>query len=105
MVASELPDHQDVLDLICTNRFLHDLLIRDLYKKNIDTDPTGFALFWCVMTGARKGMRHLLSWEVDVNRELWWYDEEKSGIITWDPTSALRLAVEDDNLPMADLLL
>ncbi|KGO72240.1 hypothetical protein PEX1_060460 [Penicillium expansum] len=50
-------------------------------------------------------MRHLLSWEVDVNRELWCYEDEKDQTLTWEPTSALHLAVEDDNLPMADLLL
>ncbi|KAJ5383652.1 hypothetical protein N7517_001563 [Penicillium concentricum] len=62
MIASELPD-EDVLDLMCTNRQLHDLLIRDLYKRTIDTDPSGYALF------------------------------------------CLHLAVEDDNLLMANLLL
>lgn len=104
MIAAELP-YEDVLDLICTNKFLHDLLLRDLYKRNLDTDPRGHALFWCAVNGAIQGMNHLLSWKADVNKRLWLYEKDKGGMIRWEPISALLLAVENDHLFIADLLL
>ncbi|KAI2726329.1 hypothetical protein CBS147332_3216 [Penicillium roqueforti] len=103
MIVSELPC-KDVLGLMCTNRDLHDLLIRDLYKRNLDTDPGELALYWCAMNGAMQGMRHLLSWKVDLNRGLT-YEGRWSLIIGLEAKSALVLAIEDDNLGMVDLLL
>ncbi|CAI7634617.1 unnamed protein product, partial [Penicillium glandicola] len=105
MIVSELPHYEDILDLMCTNRLIYGRLIRYLYKRNLETDPRGLALFWCASNGAIEGMNYLLSWEADVNKVLSSYEEENGRRVRWQETSALLLAVEDDNLQMADLLL
>ncbi|CAG8266543.1 unnamed protein product [Penicillium nalgiovense] len=80
-------------------------LICDIYKGNLDHDPYSMALIWCAMNGAIKGMHHLLFWKADLNTHLSLYKEHNGGITKLQTTSALHLAVEDDNLTMANLLL
>ena len=57
-IASESSDYEGVLDLMCINGLLCDL-ISDLYEKNPTTGPLGYALFSCAMNGAMQGVRHL----------------------------------------------
>ncbi|KAJ6072833.1 hypothetical protein N7467_010918 [Penicillium canescens] len=94
IIAWELPSDRDFLNLICTNSQLCSLLMRDLYKRNLETDPTNTALDWCATTGCMSALYKLAHWKPDFNRPLRFWDKFSN---KWKPTSALVKAVENNN--------
>jgi ankyrin repeat protein len=105
MVVSELTCGRDLLNLICTNRLLHDLLILDLYKWAVEKDPLCYALVWCAVKGSMKGMERLYHFGVNLNRPLNGEVDPLKAKNYPQSTSALFEAVRNDQCLMVIWLL
>lgn len=65
MIAEEL-EGKEILQLVCTNQYLHGLLLLEiLYKRNIKSGAS--ALLWCAEKGVDSTARQLLSLNANVN--------------------------------------
>ncbi|KAJ5376060.1 hypothetical protein N7509_012946 [Penicillium cosmopolitanum] len=89
LIGGQLKTEKDISALMRANTVLYRLLLRNLYKRNIDQSGSS-ALVWCSMKGSEESVRLLVSMRANVDCAY-----RFPGQSEWDSAAPLHVAANE----------